>query len=29
MTTWQRAGQPRGWPVPAALVTLSAIPLAA
>jgi uncharacterized membrane protein len=25
----QRAGQPRGWPVPAALVALSAIPLAA
>jgi uncharacterized membrane protein YozB (DUF420 family) len=29
MTTPQRAGQPRGWPVPAALVALSAIPLAA
>jgi uncharacterized membrane protein len=29
MTTRQRAGQPRGWPVPAALVALSAIPLAA
>jgi uncharacterized membrane protein len=25
----QRAGQPRGWPVPAALAALSAIPLAA
>jgi len=25
----QRAGQPRGWPVPAALVALSAIPLTA
>jgi predicted membrane protein DUF2306 len=25
----QRAGQPRGWPAPAALVALSAIPLAA
>ena len=29
MTTQQRAGQPRGWPVPAALVALSAIPVAA
>jgi uncharacterized membrane protein len=29
MTTQQRAGQPRGWPVPAALVVLSAVPLAA
>ncbi len=29
MTTPQRAGQRRGWPVPAALVALSAIPLAA
>jgi uncharacterized membrane protein YozB (DUF420 family) len=29
MTTPQRAGQRRSWPVPAALVALSAIPLAA
>jgi uncharacterized membrane protein len=29
MTTRQRGGQPHGWPVPAALVALSAIPLAA
>jgi uncharacterized membrane protein len=29
MTARQRAGQPRGWPVPAALVALSIIPLAA
>jgi uncharacterized membrane protein len=29
MTTQQRANQPRGWPVPAGLVALSAIPLAA
>ena len=29
MTTPQRAGRPLGWPVPAALVGLSAIPLAA
>jgi uncharacterized membrane protein YozB (DUF420 family) len=29
MTTQQRTGQPRGWLVPAALVALSAIPLAA
>ena len=29
MTTPQRAGQRRGWPVPAALVALAAIPLAA
>ncbi|HEV7755940.1 MAG TPA: DUF2306 domain-containing protein [Mycobacteriales bacterium] len=29
MTTRQRGGQPRGWPVPAGLVALSAIPLAA